>query len=191
MLGRIVAGDAAATARLYDSHAPRLYRRLARRYPELDAEDLLQETFLLCLRDGAALLGRLLEREPTGGGRGRPTEAELHRYLWDLGCGLASNRRRWAAVRRSAVLSLDRPAAGGPDAEREAIAKDVLERLERCLGDRGGRTYLYYKLRYADGLSPEEISRVTGWSRKATYKLKQALDAVVRECLRRLDLEGF
>ena len=56
---RLAAGDRATIAWLYDSIAPDLYRRLRRRYEYPggpDAADLLQETFLLCLRDGARLL---------------------------------------------------------------------------------------------------------------------------------------
>lgn len=183
MLRRILAGDRAATAWLYDSFAPRLLRRLGRRYPELDAEELLHETFLLCLRDGAALLRRRLERSPEG-----LTEADLDRFLWDQACGIASNRRRRDAVRREARAD-GLPAAGEPDPERGSVARDTLRRLVRCLGEKGGRPYLYFKLRYVDGLAPEEIARATGWSRKATYKLKQSLDEAVRECARRLDLD--
>jgi DNA-directed RNA polymerase specialized sigma24 family protein len=184
MLRRIADGDSAAAAWLYDGFAPALLRRLARRYPELDAEELLHDSFVLCLRDGGALIARALEAQLAG-----PVEAaDLERWLWDLACGLASNRRRRAAVRLAGAFPADPPAAAAPDPEREGIARDALRQLDRCLAGKGGRPYLYFKLRYADGLSPEEIARATGWSRKATYKLKQSLDEALRECIDRLGL---
>src|SRR5262245_34558901 len=98
-LERLVAGSRSAAAWLYDSFAPRLYRRLRQRYGylgEAELEDLLQETFLVVLRNERRVLVAFLDRRPA-----RPIESEeIERFLWDEACGLASNRRRSAAVRR-------------------------------------------------------------------------------------------
>src|SRR5690349_17552190 len=108
---RLATGDAEAVAWLYDQAAPDLYRRLRRRYERPggpDAADLLQETFLLCLRDGARLLRGVLEGLPPGS----PALPPLRRYLWDLACGLAANARRSVWSRRSQPLPEVAPASG-------------------------------------------------------------------------------
>lgn len=185
-LRRITEGDREATAWLYDAFAPRLLRRLARRYGDLDAEELVQDAFLLCLRDDAALLRRALDRLPpetTG-------PARIERFLWDQACGLATNRRRSALHRRVVQLEPRPRRSAEPGPERRQVARDVLEQLDRCLGGSGSRVHLYYKLRYVDGLKPREIARATGWSSRATYKLKQRLDEAVRRCAAELGLEA-
>lgn len=183
-LERILAGDEEAAGWLYDSFAPGLARRLSRRYPDLatEVEDLVHDVFVLFLRNDAGLLRDFLDRHRASS----PGRSALERRLWDLACGLASNRRR--TVRHRRVVTLDdreRPDRS-PGAERTALDRDQLRRLDACLRSGNERVYLYFKLRYRDGLSPEEISRITGWSRKATYKLKQALNRAVADCLESL-----
>jgi len=185
LLVRIVDGDPEASAWLFDRFAPRLLRRLAMRYRELDAEELLQDAFLLCFRDDAAIVRRALERlapEET-------TEPAIEQYLWDQACGLAANRRRSLSRRGPLVPFEERRGAGGVDPERTSLARDTLGKLARCLGDGRPRVYLYFKLRYVDGLEPVEISQATGWSRKATYKLKESLNEAVRSCAERLEID--
>ncbi|HEV7518893.1 MAG TPA: hypothetical protein VGR07_21575, partial [Thermoanaerobaculia bacterium] len=184
---RLTAGDPEAVAWLYDRIAPDLYRRLRRRYGYPggpDAADLLQETFLLCLRDEARLFRGLLAGQPAGA----PALPATERYLWDLACGLAANVRRSIWSRRVEPLPKPQTLSSEPLSERSTLARDALDRLDRCLGEQGERVYLYFKLRYVDALSPEEIAAGTGWSRKATYKLRQALNEAVERCLDRLGL---
>ena len=184
---RLAAGDPAAVAWLYDHAAPGLYQRLRRRYGYPggpDAADLLQETFLLCLRDGARLLRTFAAGQPAGA----PALPAFQRYLWDQACGLAANARRSVWSRRVSPLPEAPLAAAEPPAERSAISRDALERLDGCLAGWGERLYLYFKLRYVDGLTPDEIAAGTGWSKKATYKLKQALNEAVEQCAGQLGL---
>jgi hypothetical protein len=96
---RLNAGDPSALAWLYDNVAPDLYHRLLRRYGypgAPDAADVLQETYLLCLRDEARLLRGFLAGQPAAS----PALPALRRYLWDLACGVASNVRRSVWSRR-------------------------------------------------------------------------------------------
>jgi len=192
-LERLLAGDSNAAAWLFDTFAPPLLRRLGQRYGYLgtaEVEDLLQETFLLALRHEGRLLAAFLQRAGETGGGAALSEKSLERFLWDQACGLASNRRRSAAFRNVVPLT------GAPEmgieesAERQAIDRDSLVRLDGCLRVSGERIYLYYKLRYRDGLTPEQISEAAGWSRKATYKLRQALDLAVRKCVETLGLRS-
>jgi len=187
---RLNAGDPVALAWLYDNVAPDLYQRLLRRYGypgAPDAADVLQETYLLCLRDEARLLRGFLAGQPAAS----PALPALRRYLWDLACGVASNVRRSVWSRRVRGLPEDAdPAAGEPPVERAAVARDALRQLDGCLGQQGERLYLYFKLRYVDGLTPEEVAVGTGWSKKATYKLRQALNEAVQRCLDLLKLRA-
>lgn len=186
---RLDAGDPETLAWLYDNVAPELYQRLLRRYGYPggpDAADVLQETFLLCLRDRARLLRGFVAGQPAVS----PALPALRRYLWDLACGVAANVRRSVWSRRALRMPESEPAAQEPPVERSALARDALQRLDGCLGQQGERLYLYFKLRYVDGLTPEEVAAGTGWSRKATYKLRQALNEAVQGCLDLLDLRA-
>lgn len=183
---RLAAGDQRTIAWLYDSIAPDLYRRLRRRYEYPggpDAADLLQETFLLCLRDGARLLRVRMADLPAG----TPALPSLKSYLWDLACGVAANVRRSVWSRRAQPMP-ETAVAAEPPIERSAIARQALRQLDGCLEQQGERNYLYFKLRYVDGLTPEEIAAGTGWSRKATYKLRQSLNEALQRCVDRLGL---
>lgn len=188
-LERLLEGDSGAAAWLFDAFAPPLLRRLGQRYGYLggaEVEDLLQETFLLALRHDGRLLAAFRRR---AGEAGLPLEErDLERFLWDQACGLASNRRRSAAFRNVVPLAGAPQAVVEGSAERQAIDRDTLLRLDGCLRGSGERIYLYYKLRHRDGLTPEQIAETAGWSRKATYKLRQALDAAVRSCAESLGL---
>lgn len=186
-LERILAGDSAAAAWLYDTFAAPLFRRLRQRYGYLglaEVEDLLQETFLLVLRHDARLVAQLL-------GRHGPVDLNAEvvaRFLWDEACGLASNLRRSVAKRKVVALSEFRDLSSGVNPGQRALDRNTLERLDQCLKAGGGRVYLYYKFRVYDGLVPEEIAQVTGWSKKATYKLRQALNDALDTCARTLEL---
>lgn len=187
-LSSVLAGDPEATAWLYDAFAPRLLRRLRLRYRYFDCaelEDLLHDVFVLFLRnDGGLLRSFLAQRSPR-----QLTESSVERRLWDVACGMATNRRRSFGRRKVVPLeSFDHPAPNAT-AEQSAIDRDQLRRLDACLREGNARVYLYFKLRYRDGLAPEEIAQVTGWSRKATYKLKQALNRQVETCVGKLRLE--
>ncbi len=189
-LESLLTGERSGAAWLYDTFAGRLQRRLQLRYGYpggLDAEDLLQDAFVFFLQHDGRVLHRFLKRTPSA----EQTVARLERYLWDLACGLASNRRRSRSRSRGNVVPIIDGAAeisSSPGAERSAIDRDRLARLDACLEGRSARAYLYYKLRFHDGLSPEEIACTTGWSRKATYKLKQVLNRAVAECADQLGI---
>jgi DNA-directed RNA polymerase specialized sigma24 family protein len=188
-LRQVVEGEREAAAWLYDTFAPRLYRRLRLRYGQSgggEPEDLLQDSFVFYFQNGCKVLRDFLVR-PQEEAR---TAAALERHLWDLACGVAANRRRSAWGRKVVLLDDFRGASPEAGAERGLLARDSLGRLDDCLKGANRRVYLYYKLRYFDGLSPEEISQAAGWSRKASYKLKESLNEAVRRCSELLGLAG-
>jgi DNA-directed RNA polymerase specialized sigma24 family protein len=181
-LRRLIDGDADAATWLYDTFAPALYRRLRRRYcypGGLDPDDLQHDAFVYFFQARCAPMARILERVPEG----ELTPEILERALWDLACGVACNRRRSAARRRRATAPLDAGMlADPPREERLAVSRDLLRQVDACLRRARPQVYLYFKLRYWDGLSPSEIVSATGWSSRVTYKLKETLTAALTEC---------
>ncbi len=186
-LTALLAGDVDAAAWLYDTFSRNLFRRLHGRYgghPGVDVEDLLHDAFVMFYRGNGKILRDYLSRTEAGG----RTVASLERRLWDVTCGLVANRKRSVKGRQLLPLSsVDRPSAE-PTPERDFLGRDELDRLDACLRRRGQRIYLYFCLRFEDGLAPREIVTATGWSRKATYKLRQALDEAIRACCESLEL---
>jgi DNA-directed RNA polymerase specialized sigma24 family protein len=188
---RIAAGDREAAAWLYDTFAPGLYRRLRQRYEPLglDPEDLLQDAFAFYFRDDGKVLRDFSDRVDRS--EAAVTPRALERHLWDLACGVASNARRTAWRRR--VVPITRlarlPSGRDAGAERRALARDTLRRIEECLRAASPRVALYYALRFRDGLSPSEVAETTGWSPKATYKLRQSLNEAVARCADQLDID--
>lgn len=186
-ISRILAGDREAVAWLYDGFAPRLLRRLSLRFGSfrgLDPEDLLQDTFLYVLGRDGRVLRPFLDRDPGN----EPEESDLDHFLWSAACGIASNR--WRSILRHPAAPIEgreelRPTPGIEDG---AVARDVLERLGDCLLKSGDRHYLYFQLRYLDGHKTAEIAEITGWSRRMTYKLKQAPDEALDLCARQLGI---
>ncbi len=191
MLQRVLSREAEGYAWLYDSFATKLYRRLSQRYAHaggLEAADLLQDAFLFFLQNDHRVLRYFLDRTP----RSEQTEQRFERHLWDLACGVASNRRRSAAQRKGTVPLghiTEVTASPEPGAERRLVDRDRLQKLNDCLERSSERVYLYFKMRFADGLAPEEICAATGWSRRSTYKLRQALNKAVDKCAEALGLE--
>ncbi len=188
-ISRILAGDRDAVAWLYDTFAPRLLRRLGQRFGSirgLDREDLLHDTFLYVLDHDGRVLERFVQRTADA----EATEEALDRFLWSAACGIASNRRRSVLRHPAAPIDDQQEVASAGGGEGPAVARDVLERLGDCLFRRGERLYLYFQLRYLDGLRPAEIAQATGWSRKAAYKLKQSLDEALDRCVVKLGLAG-
>ena len=188
-LRRVVRGDPEATAWLYDQFSSKLFRRLRSRYQYpggIDAEDLLQDAFVFYLQRDAKVIQDFLERVPESA----QTATRLERHLWDLACGLASNRRRSLKRKKDEPLPddqwLDDPSA---QQDEDLIGKQELRLLDDCLKGSGPKVYLYYTLRYFDGHTPAEIAEITGWTMKSTYRQRQKLNEALRKCAQELDLE--
>lgn len=183
-------GQREAQAWLYDTFGPLLYRRLKQRYVPmgLDADDLLQDAFVFFFQDNAGVLGRFKERL----GPKSPSDLldELERFLWNQACGIASNRLRSRRRDKSVPIGTVPDWFGDGTTEEQAVNKDSLERLDACLSHAQERVYLYYKLRFCDGLAPDQIQQATGWAKKMIYKLRERLNEAVGRCAERLGLKG-
>src|SRR5262249_14699193 len=185
-LRRVVAGADDAKMWLYDAYAGRLFRKLAARYGMhgYNPEDLLHDAFVFYFQHDCRVIAAFLERNSD-----RPiTEELVERYLWDLAGGVVANERR--ARRKDSLRALETSgiASETPGPERAALSRDLLAQLADCIQEHGRRVFLYSRMRYVDGLEPEEIATVTGWSTKATYKLKTKLNETLARCAERLGL---
>jgi hypothetical protein len=188
-LGRLLDGDREAAAWLYDAYAPGLYHRLTLRYrhiPGVEPADLLHDAFVLFLRPG----NRVLRSFVAANSAEECSSAALEKRLWDLACGLASNRRRAAWSRRAVPMPELHKVAEEADSERQAVARDALQKLDRCLEGESEEGYLYYQLRYVDGLKPRQIAAATGQPISEIYRLRSVLDRAVQRCAERLGLES-
>ena len=137
---------------------------------------------MLCFRSEGNLLQSYLDRQPDV----EDLRPVVTRYLWNLACGLATNEKRKRTRRGDVSMPHDFEHAKAPSGEKAMLDRDLLARLDDCLRLRGSGLYLYYKLRYRDGHAPRDITAITGWSQKKTYKLKQALDDAVATCAKQL-----
>lgn len=186
-ISSILAGDREAAAWLFDTFSPRLLRRLGQRFGSirgLDREDLLQDTFLHLLAENGRVLARFLART-----EGEDASAEaLEQFLWSTACGIASNRRRSVLRHPTASMAGHEEFFPFRGEEGRSLARDALERLANCILQINTRLCLYFQLRFLEGLKPSEIAQATGWSRKATYKLKKHLEGALETCLTALGI---
>lgn len=163
LAARLARGDRAAAETLLGAHLEPLYAfvhyRIGRDRNRV--EDVVQETFLIALRDSAKFDGR----------------SSMHAWL----CGIARNTIR-AERRKRAPMSLEE-ALGGADADIDAILADVareplpdavLERAETrdLVGATLSSLTPEYRraltAKYVDGLSTAAIAERENKSAKAT-----------------------
>ena len=178
-------GDRQAQGLFFDEFAPQLLRRLQGRYgssPDLDTDDLLQDCFTFLLRSDGQALRRFLKALPPHK-RTRPVVAA---YLWDTACGIASNRRRSARRFRNAMVRHEPQTT--KNLEQHSLAMDTIQRLSQCLRGAGSQVFLYFVLRYVEGLTPREVAEATGWPIDVTYRLKTSLGSALQDCKERLGL---
>ncbi len=152
LLKAIRAGDVAAFEGLYRRFAPGLMGFIMQRVPNrVEAEELLQETFLRLLKDR----------------RFEPEAAGLSTYLYIIARNLCLTHCRDQASRRFAPLEASRDTQVVPLWGRRTPAPDEAVRgrqrrdeLERALGTLPEAQREAFVLRHHHGLTYEEIGQV-------------------------------
>ena len=168
LMARLAAGDREALAPLMERHYRRLYR-LALSYlrnPD-DALDVVQETFVKAFQkadrwDGSTEAGPWLSRVAVN--------QSIDRWR--------RNRRRQATFTPLADGDHDEAlAAGGPDADRRVLRREMRDRLAAALEDLPERQRAVVVLRHYQEMSLDEIAKTLGM-RLGTVKstLHRALD---------------
>jgi RNA polymerase sigma-70 factor (ECF subfamily) len=150
LVGRCLAGDLEAFRDLYTRHSRRLYN-LAYRMSgnEADAEELLQEVFLLAHRKLDTFKG----------------EASLGTWLYRLATNLCLDRLRSKQGRMSQVTDPIETEAGRPIAALAARPMEaVLDRidLERAIGRLPDSYRAAFVLHDVEGFDHREVGRMMG-----------------------------
>lgn len=174
LLERCRSGDVEAFEALYRAHAPRLYGVTCRLVGVADAEDLLQEIFLLAHRKLGTFRG----------------DAALGTWLYRLAINRCLDHLRTRAARPSpAALDATPDVVSGRDARptEAAVARMDLDRAIARLPD-GYRTA--FVLHDVEGFEHREIAGLLGVSEgtsksqlhKARLRLRQLLSARAPLC---------
>ena len=143
---------------------------------EQDAEDVVQETFVRAYR-------RLDQFESRA-----HFASWLHRIAANYSIDLIRRKKRWRSraldeTQEHATLKSDKP---GPD--QQAFGSEVGERIETALAELSPKERVAFPLRHYEGLSIEEIGRITGTRTNTTknrifrtvQKMRVALEPLVR-----------
>jgi RNA polymerase sigma-70 factor (ECF subfamily) len=157
-----VATDTSAQRQLYESHAD-FVRGLVLRLgtPAADADDLVQETFVVAFRKWAGF-----DRALPSTGEGLSPERS---WLYAIAVRVAAGARRRARVRR--FLGLDAapepadPATPGSLLET-AEARRQVHRLLEGMAEKKRTVFLLFEV---EGLTGEEIARVVGCPVKTVW----------------------
>ncbi len=179
----VVASETSAQRQLYESHAD-FVRRLVIRLgiPIADADDLVQETFIVAFRKWA----EFEQRRPAGSQAGATTERT---WLYAIAVRVAAGARRRGRVRR--FLGLDQapepadPVSPATLLER-AEARRQVHRLLEGIGEKKRTVFVLFEL---EGLSGEEIAAVvdcpvkTVWTR-LFHARREFLQRLAREELK-------
>lgn len=180
---KIVEGDQAAKEWLYDTFGGSLFRRLGARYRQrgLDPEELLHDAFVFYFQNDGRVIAQYLSHTPVED----QDEESLDHHLWNLACGVATNRLRSRKLRRRFATDSDiddLPEPGSAHPEMEIVDRDLIDRFGDCLRGHGDRLFTYYALRFRDGMTAEEIGAATGWSMNEIYALRTKLNHAAEKC---------
>ena len=147
-------------AELYEKYARMVHRRALRFYDDAEAEEITHEVFLL-----------VLEKVDTF-----RAEASPATWLYRITTNHCLNRLRNRGRRRELwrARSMDGPTAQAP-AQEEAL---VLRRLWEELPEELLQIGVYY---HVDGLTHDEIARITGLSRRTVGNRLDELGALARK----------
>jgi len=146
---------------LYTQHAGLVHRRVRRFFPTEESEELVHEIFL-----------RALEKQDTFRAEASPTT-----WLYQLATRFCLNRLRDRRRQNEALqLNAELPWLM-PSAAVEAGTAVFLEELWATLDEETCALALYY---FVDGMTHEEIARITGVSRRTVGTRIEALQARAR-----------
>lgn len=166
-----------AVGRLYVLHGAALRQTLARLAPELDADDLVQELFVIALRNAE-----------------RVVRADApHAWLFGSAVRLAATRRRTARLRRFFGLDvLPRTAkATAVEPARDLEQRDAQRQLAAALESVSGAKRDVFVLFELQGLAGEDIATALGIPLKTVWtRLFHARKEVAAALRRQLHTEA-
>ncbi len=154
-----------------------LERRAGRRLGPYDGDDLVQEVWLILMRDDAQ---RLRQYDAARG-------SSLESYVAMVARSEAAKvlRREQAAKRGGGaeIGALDdaRGVAGGYDPEAVALGRSLQADLQSHLAEQlAPKGRLILRLLYADGLSPAEAAQTIGCTTQVVYNWQHKIRTLIR-----------
>jgi RNA polymerase sigma-70 factor (ECF subfamily) len=153
---------------------------MARLAPELDADDLLQELFLIVLRKPGAL----------------STVASPRAWLYGVAIKLATTRRRTARARRFFGLEVADSTAAVDSASRTIEQRDAQRRVQKALESVSAAKRETFVLFELQGLSGDEVAEALGvpvktvWTRLFQTR-KEVLAAIERQLVAEARTSGL
>ena len=165
LVRRLRGGETAAFGRLMDTYASRVYRvahRITRN--EADAEEVVQDVFFNLSRridtfEGRAALGTWIHRVATNAALSKRRQNRSERMIGLEDC-LASRRANGHRGGGSALAL----AGWSPTPEEEIFALETRTILNRAIDALPDRYRSILFLRHMEGLSNEEVAKVSGES---------------------------
>lgn len=157
---------------VYFAHAAELRQAMARLAPELDADDLLQELFLIVLKKPEALAAATSPRA----------------WLYGVALKLATTRRRTARARRFFGLEVTDTTAAVDSSSRTVEQRDAQRRVAKALESVSAAKRETFMLFELQGLSGDEVALAQGlpvktvWTRLFQTR-KEVLAALERQLL--------
>jgi len=165
-----VGGDQEAFAQLYEVHFDRIYRYIYLKIGDrAEAEDMTQQVFLSALRSIKSFKWQ-----------GTPFTAWLFRIAHNQ---IVDHLRK--KTRRPVLMDIDEtlPGSGGGNPEQMAELSLNIERLSEATRHLTRSQQEVLSLRFAGGLSIEEVSKVMGKKPGAVKALQHAAVVALRKLL--------
>ena len=165
---RCLSGDSSGFVAMYDQYAPQVHRRLASLLGEAsEAEDALQQTFLLAFRS----LARFERR------------SSLSTWLHGIAVRVALNTIRGRKRRDRAMAALASeshvrdPQTRSPESSVDLAQQ--MQRLRRYLVDLPSETQVAFVLYFVEQLELSEVAALIGSTQKGVWvRLKRARERV-------------
>lgn len=157
---------------VYFAHSAELRQAMARLAPELDADDLLQELFLILLRRSEALT----------------KIASPRAWLYGVAVKLATTRRRTARARRFFGLDVATDTPAVDSSSRTLEQRDAQRRVAKALESVSSTRRETFVLFELQGLSGDEVAEALGvpvktvWTRLFQSR-REVLAALERQLL--------
>ena len=161
LMRRVALRDPKAAAKLFDLYADEIFRYVARRIADVDAEDVLQEAFKRALVSASTFRG----------------EGSLRAWLYGIARHVLLESWRDRIDPRSFVDGVD----PGPGPESMALQGEQQKRRIWALEQLPDEQAIVLELHRADGFSHDEISQILGIRAATSRKrLQRALKVLGR-----------
>lgn len=171
LINRAKLGDKTAISTLYEKHVDQIFRYIAYRVPENDAEDLTAEVFV-----------RMVESLPKFEYRGAPFEAWLYRIASARVADFHRKRNRRQVDEINDKLSDDRPLP-----EEDMLEKQEHRQLREALSQLNEDDQKILILRFVERKSHEEVAKIMG---KNPAAIRTAQHRALKKLAGNLNAEG-